>query len=179
MRATPFVLLSALLCSVALSAYNQCAPQWGEELLTTKTMCAAGCVVTSIANMLTGWGIECGVKPCNPAALSTWLKKHGGLQQNLFVWSAIEQLGVKYTGITPSKTVMRERLNKGEACLLYIANERHWVLASGKDNNVIDPKDIVKTVDYTQVNQAGCYRKAKQTESELKILSETSRTKYV
>ena len=55
--------------------YKQCDSKWGSEHLGTssKTICQAGCAMSSLAMGLAGIG-----KNYNPSTLNTWLKGHGG-----------------------------------------------------------------------------------------------------
>jgi hypothetical protein len=73
------VFLLALLISIAFSRtyplYKQCDSRWGSHQLGTssKTICQAGCLMSSAAMALTGTGHS-----ETPDTLNTWLKSHGG-----------------------------------------------------------------------------------------------------
>jgi hypothetical protein len=71
--------LLALFISVAFSRtyplYKQCDSRWGSHQLGTssKTICQAGCLMSSAAMALSGTGHS-----ETPDTLNTWLKSHGG-----------------------------------------------------------------------------------------------------
>lgn len=73
------VFLLALLMSIAFSRtyplYKQFDSRWGSHQLGTssKTICQAGCLMSSAAMALTGTGHS-----ETPDTLNTWLKSHGG-----------------------------------------------------------------------------------------------------
>lgn len=69
-----------LVLLVAISCYNypmykQCDSAWANDKLGTssKTICQAGCLMSSAAMALTGFG-----KSYNPHTLNIWLNNNGG-----------------------------------------------------------------------------------------------------
>ena len=76
--------------------YKQCDSAWGNDQLGTssKTICQAGCLMSSAAMALSGTGHS-----YNPKTLNQWLKGHGGyVSGDLFVWGSINSLGLIYEG---------------------------------------------------------------------------------
>lgn len=95
------LLAIALILAVAASRtypmYKQCDSKWGSEHLGTSastTICAAGCLMSSVAMALKGIG-----KDYNPGTLNTWLKGHGGyVSTDEFVWGSVKPIGLSYVG---------------------------------------------------------------------------------
>lgn len=76
--------------------YKQCDSQWGSHQLGTssKTICQAGCLMSSAAMALSGTGHH-----ETPDTLNTWLKSHGGyVSGDEFVWNSIHPLGLIFEG---------------------------------------------------------------------------------
>lgn len=73
--------------------YSQRDPAWSEEILGTDqvTIGQAGCLLTCVAQMLAGWGVG-----TDPSRLNQWLiKSQGYVDDNLFLFSAVELFGAK------------------------------------------------------------------------------------
>lgn len=93
-------ILCTLLVVMALSrtypTFKQCDSRWGSNQLGTssKTICNAGCAMSSVAMGLAGAG-----KNYNPGTLNSWLKAHGGyVSGDLIVWGAVSSIGLSYKG---------------------------------------------------------------------------------
>lgn len=66
----------------------------------------------------------------NPSSLNSYLNGHGGyVQQDLFVWAAINPLGVKFIGFI-TRASIQSNLNAGNIVILNVHNGGHWVLAT-------------------------------------------------
>lgn len=100
-----FIALLVLSTSGAYPMYKQCDSRWGSERLgthPTNTICSAGCLLSSVSMALNGTG---GIT-YNPSTLNTWLNANKGyVQQDLFVWAAINPLGVKFVGFTTTASI--------------------------------------------------------------------------
>lgn len=158
------ILVLAVLLAVALCRnypmYKQCDSAWGSQQLGTssKTICQAGCLMSSAAMGLAGIG-----KGYNPSTLNTWLKSHGGyVSGNLFVWGSINSLGLIYEGKV-SNSQIKSELDKGKVVILNVHNGGHWVLAKGYsgDNILVnDPGYSTASYSLSQIvnGQTGVYR---------------------
>lgn len=139
------------LVAVALSRnyplYKQCDPQWGSHQLGTssKTICQAGCLMSSAAMALSGTG-----HTHNPGSLNTWLKEHGGyVSGDLFVWGSISPLGLHYEGKVSNSQIKAE-LDKGKVVIVNVHNGGHWVLAHGHSgDNILVNDPGYSTTSYT------------------------------
>lgn len=132
------VILGVALC-VNYPMYKQCDSKWGSEILGTgsKTICQAGCLMSSAAMALKGHG-----KNYDPHSLNQWLKSNGGYASgNLFVWASINKLGFSFIGFV-SNSQIKANIDKGHVVICNVHNGGHWVLAhsySGDNINVNDP----------------------------------------
>jgi len=131
LMATKSLILLVLL-SVALSynypLYKQCDGAWGNDKLGTsaKTICQAGCLMSSAAMALTGFG-----KSYNPHTLNIWLNANGGYASgNLFVWGSINKLGFNFKGFIGNGDI-KKNLDAGNVVICNVHNGGHWVLAKG------------------------------------------------
>jgi hypothetical protein len=85
--------------------YKQCDSRWGNERLGTssRTICQAGCLMSSAAMALSGLGHN-----YNPSTLNTWLTHNGGyVSGDAYVWGAIDKLGVTYRGRIPNTEIKK------------------------------------------------------------------------
>ena len=74
--------------------YKQCDPAWGTDQLGTssKTICQAGCAISSVSMALSGIG-----KSFNPKTLNQWLKAHAGyVGGDNLVWASVAPLGLAF-----------------------------------------------------------------------------------
>ena len=96
MKAIIFSILIVLCFTRNYPLYKQCDSRWGNHQLGTssKTICQAGCLMSSAAMALSGTGHN-----HTPDSLNSWLKSNGGyVSGDLFVWTAINKLGLTYKG---------------------------------------------------------------------------------
>jgi Peptidase_C39 like family len=71
----------------AYPLYKQCDPRWGNDLIYTDTVCAVGCLMSSVSMAIGGHNMRItnssGVKvTSDPGTLNAWLKAHKGYDQN-------------------------------------------------------------------------------------------------
>jgi hypothetical protein len=96
MKVIIFFLFFVLSFSRNYPLYSQCDSRWGGHQLGTssKTICQAGCLMSSASMALAGTGHS-----YNPDTLNNWLKANGGyVSGNLFVWASINKLGLTFKG---------------------------------------------------------------------------------
>mmetsp|Transcript_104865 Transcript_104865/g.146198 ORF Transcript_104865/g.146198 Transcript_104865/m.146198 type:complete len:133 (-) Transcript_104865:289-687(-) len=82
--------------------YRQCSSEWGQTALGfgSKTICRAGCLMTSVADALAGHGATINGQTVTPALFNNWLKDNNGFYNhgNLLLWGAAQSLGLKFDG---------------------------------------------------------------------------------
>lgn len=138
--------------------YKQCDDKWRNEQLgtsPTNTICSAGCLMSSASMALSGSTAN----QYNPSTLNTWLKANGGYaQDDLFVWTAIEKLGVTFLG-KKTKNQIISNLNSGNIVIINVHNGRHWVLATGYsgDNILVnDPGFSTPQYSMSEIVEGQC-----------------------
>jgi hypothetical protein len=81
--------------------FEQCNPQWGNNLIESTTVCKVGCLMTSVSMALNYYNISIDGKEANPGTLNQWLKDNGGYtSDNDFNEETLEKLSsdIKYKG---------------------------------------------------------------------------------
>ena len=153
----------ALFITLALARnypmYKQCDSNWGNDQLGTssKTICQAGCLMSSAAMALSGTGHS-----YNPKTLNQWLKANGGYASgNLFVWASINKLGLTFKGFVANSAI-KSNLDAGNVVICNVHNGGHWVLAHGYsgDNILVnDPGYSTTSYALSQIvnNNNGVY----------------------
>ena len=138
--------------------YKQCNSEWRNDIISTKTICKVGCLMSSMSMALSGLGRKIDGGPINPHTLNAWLKSHGGYSENLFVWGSVtSSFDLKYLGKFNDVT---NYVNDDHVVILNVHNGGHWVLAtsySGGTYQVNDPG--FSTTSYTtgEVLQGAVY----------------------
>lgn len=128
------VLILGLTCARNYPMYKQCDSKWGSQTLGTssKTICQAGCLMSSAAMSLAGTGHS-----YNPDSLNKWLNANGGyVSGNLFVWASINKLGLTFKGFV-SNADIKKNLDAGNVVICNVHNGGHWVLAYGYNGDNI------------------------------------------
>ena len=141
----------AILVSIVLAynfpMYKQCDSKWGSNALGTssKTICQAGCLMSSAAMALSGIG-----KSYNPGTLNTWLKANGGyVSGNLYVWASVNKLGMTFKGFVSNSEIKRN-LDSKNIVILNVHNGGHWVLATGySGDNILVNDPGYSTTSYS------------------------------
>lgn len=92
----------------------------------TQTICSAGCLLSSAAMSLKGFGQD-----FNPKTLNIWLTNNGGyVSGDLFVWASINRFGLTFKGFI-SNSRIKENIDAGNVVIMNVRNGGHWVLATG------------------------------------------------
>jgi ABC-type bacteriocin/lantibiotic exporter with double-glycine peptidase domain len=86
----------------------------------------------------------------NPSSLNAWLKSHGGyVSGDLFVWSAINSLGLNFQGKFANSQI-KAKLDQGYVVICNVHNGGHWVLAYGYNgDNILVNDPGYSTTSYT------------------------------
>lgn len=86
----------------------------------------------------------------NPSTLNTWLKSNGGyVSGDLFVWSAINKLGLTFEGKVANSQI-KTKLDQGKVVICNVHNGGHWVLAHGySGDNILVNDPGYTTTSYT------------------------------
>lgn len=140
--------------------YKQCDSRWANEMINTKTICQVGCLMSSMAEALTGHGKTINGGEINPHTFNEWLKKNGGYSGNSFVWgTATAPFSLNYLGQfgNPSSYV-----GENSIVILNVHNGGHWVLAKSYSNGVYQVNDPgYQTDSYTssQVEVGAVYQR--------------------
>ena len=118
--------------------YKQCDSSWANDQLGTssKTICQAGCLMSSVAMALKGHGVS-----ENPHTLNIWLKNNGGYASgNLYVWASINKRGFTFKGFVGNSEI-KKNIDAGHVVILNVHNGGHWVLAKGYSGDNIQVND--------------------------------------
>src|SRR3990167_4991540 len=90
-----------LQCTISrrFPVFNKCDPTWGGNPLgSSSTICRAGCLMSSVAAGMAGFGKTINGQSPNPQNLNAFLRANGGYSGNMFVWGSVERFGVKFEG---------------------------------------------------------------------------------
>ena len=156
--------LSVLLAvSAAYPLFKQCDSRWGSNKLGTsaKTVCQAGCLMSSVAMVLNDCGKTVNGQSANPGNFNSWLVSNGGyVSGNLFVWGATSKFGLSFVGFSSDHNQIRNHFKAGKAVILNVNNGGHFVLMTGISgtNYLVNDPGFAKT-SYTQgeVVKSGIY----------------------
>ncbi len=151
-----------------VTAYSQRDTQWAHEGLgrqQTPTMGAAGCLVTSVASVVT----DLTDQPLGPGYLNDWLRQNKGFASgNLFVFASVVPLGLQLADLIRSQSQpapierLAELLADGAAIIVLVdinpggGLDTHWVRllsVDDKDGQIMDPwqmpgKEFVRLSTY-------------------------------
>eukprot|EP01016_Furgasonia_blochmanni_P051513 TRINITY_DN8121_c0_g2_i1.p1 TRINITY_DN8121_c0_g2~~TRINITY_DN8121_c0_g2_i1.p1 ORF type:complete len:227 (-),score=11.09 TRINITY_DN8121_c0_g2_i1:2-682(-) len=177
------ILCIALLVSQSITQnyayYSQCDPNWADDTLGSQTICAIGCLVSSVAMALTTYKRSCDANPCTPKALNQWLKNNGGYSGNLFVWHSVAKLGFTFEGWDNKAENAKAAFRTGKIAILNVNAGRHWVLAVGvvpSGFKVHDPGYNKQVYTDGEIIDAGIFKKSFLTVSDLLSMQSTSAT---
>jgi ABC-type bacteriocin/lantibiotic exporter with double-glycine peptidase domain len=147
MKLVIFCLLVAVVLSRSYPLYKQCDSKWGSQHIGTssKTICQVGCLMSSASMALAGTGHS-----YNPGTLNTWLKSNGGYASgDLFVWTAINKLGLTYKGKVANANI-KKSLDAGNIVIMNVHGGAHWVLAHGySGDNILVNDPGYSTTSYS------------------------------
>lgn len=137
-----------------VTAYSQRDTQWSEEGLghqKTPTMGAAGCLVTSVASVIT----DLTDQPFGPGYLNDWLRQNKGYASgNLFIFASVVPLGLQLAELVRTQSQLApierlaEMLDDGAAVIVQVDFSpggdlnTHWVRllsVDEKDGQIMDP----------------------------------------
>ncbi len=162
------ILAALALLGTAVSGYEllrQCDFRWSNDLVGfgSERICAAGSATTCVAMVLEeceqelyGWDV-------NPGSLNRWLKENNGyVDQNKIVWSATNKLstGVQFVTLTSGADSIKNYLDRGNAAILRVSDEPHYVLGTsytGTSINVLDPRNVRRSYKFSEVLDAAIY----------------------
>ena len=112
MKNLPLLLLCLLTLwsplTLSYPVFKQCDGIWALDQLGTssETICDAGCLMSSIAMILSDCNRTVDAQDASPRTLNAWLTRNGGyVNENLFIWGAVQKYGLVFQGkIKPSNT---------------------------------------------------------------------------
>jgi len=150
LKLIPLALLLTLICSYNYPLYKQCDSRWGSDKLgtsPTQTICSAGCLMSSAAMALKGFGQE-----FDPKSLNIWLTNNGGyVSGDLFVWASINRFGVTFKGFIANNQI-KANLDSGNIVIVNVRNGGHWVLVTGISGDTITVNDAGYSVSSYNIN---------------------------
>lgn len=126
--------------------FKQCDPQWADDVITIKTVCDVGCLMSSTAMALREHGISIDGEPSSPGALNRWLKANGGYVNGTddFEESALVKLDpkrIKWTNESMrthndlSWDQVTAKLEAGDPVIANVMSGHHFVLVVGFDED--------------------------------------------
>lgn len=157
-----------LQANVKLSApmFKQCDSRWGATRLGTgsKTICQAGCAMSSVAMALKARGAN-----VTPGTLNDWLIHNDGfVNGNLLAWGSVNKFGkmtlMNYYRGSGSLSVanLKNFVNQGYPVVVNVRSGGHWVLVvgntSGNDFLVNDPGFSVNSYPYSAMSNFVVYK---------------------
>jgi len=124
--------------------YKQCNSSWANNVMTHKTICQVGCLMSSTAMALYGYGIKTpDGAAVNPATFNTWLKAHGGYVGDGLAEGVVPKMSPgrivwpsdgMHTKNDLSIDTVRSYLQKGRVMIANVNHGGHFVLGIGYDN---------------------------------------------
>jgi len=134
---------------INMNDYKQSDSRWGSDIMMgTITIAQEGCVITSIANGLSGnaIGFPSTGEIITPKNLNSWLKANNGYNSSAALyWSKIVEInpnritfnGRYYNRSDISLTTLKSHLDAGDKMIIAnVANGSHWVALS--THNTVD-----------------------------------------
>ena len=165
------VLIIALVIAGVLSAgckvnrnapvYKQCDSKWGSLVMSSKTVCQVGCLMSSVASGIASLGKTIDGQTATPGSLHNFLKANGGYQGNLFVWGAVSRFGLSYLGQPDVGATIRDHICANRVVILNVNQGGHWVLATGWSDgvySVMDPGYSRDSYKWSEVVRAGVFK---------------------
>jgi hypothetical protein len=140
--------------------YKQCDGRWGSNSLGSRTVCAIGCLMSSVSMALNGLGKSVNGQSANPGTLNSFLKSNGGYSGNLFMWGAVSRYGLRYEGQPTSSSSIKSAICANKVVILNVNHGGHWVLATGVTSSgytVNDPGFSRSSYTFGEVVRAGVY----------------------
>ena len=151
--------------------WSQCDARWGANKLgKSSTICAVGCLMTSVASGLRSLDIKIGGVDSDPAVLNEYLIKNGGYEVNSLIWETVEPLGLVYLGKTSVPQQIREAIKQGKIVILKVNGGAHWVLTTGYSGEIYYVRDsgyVRETYGSGEVVLAAMYELAPKSQSQV------------
>ena len=119
------------------TVFAQCDSQWGQDRMSGgKTLCAVGCLMSSVAASLNSHGITVYGHTTNPHWFNEYLVQEGGYQGNLFIWGSVARWNYDYRGqFSNTEAIKADVCNPKHQVILNVHNGGHWVWAVGVDGD--------------------------------------------
>ncbi len=78
MKQVAIIVLLIACTAFAKNHFLQCDAKWKNTVISSKTICAVGCLMTSVSMALNDRGVKINGQEANPGTLNAWLKSNGG-----------------------------------------------------------------------------------------------------
>jgi len=146
----------------AYPLFKQCDGRWGADRLgSSSTICAVGCLITTVAMAMNGLGKRIDGQVVTPKNFNQFLLRNGGYSGNLFIWGSVSRYGFRYLGQPTAIATIKTHICANKIVALNIDRGGHWVLAIGvnADGNIaiLDPSPNRSFVRPAEVLRAGIY----------------------
>uniref|UniRef100_A0A7S3JKB5 Peptidase C39-like domain-containing protein n=1 Tax=Euplotes harpa TaxID=151035 RepID=A0A7S3JKB5_9SPIT len=149
-------------CDVSRTLFKQCDGAWGSIMISDKTLCQVGCLISSVSMFLNSRGKSINGASANPSTLLSWLKSHGGLSGNLFVWGSVGSLGATFVNhVTSTSEIQKYICDTNYEVVLNVNGGGHYVLATGYTStgySVNDPGFSKSSYGFSEVTRASIFR---------------------
>ena len=148
---------------------RQCDSRWSSDILGTsggKTICDQGGAISSLAMLLDDCDYDLYGSNVNPGTLNRWLKENNGYTNGKdVIWSRTDSLstGVKFVTVTSGVDSIKNYLDRGDAAILKVSTEPHYVLGYGYTGStyyVLDPRNVRRSYKTSEVIEAVIYSRA-------------------
>lgn len=129
--------------------FKQCNNSWGNDLMQNETICAVGCLMSSVSMALAGHSIS--IPPSgvgsDPGSVNHWLQANSGYvgDNNLdeTVVPGIDPARVKWVGFFYNNTslppaTIKELLDGQVVVIANVDNGGHFVLVTGYDDGNVN-----------------------------------------
>eukprot|EP01017_Pseudomicrothorax_dubius_P032747 TRINITY_DN431_c0_g1_i1.p1 TRINITY_DN431_c0_g1~~TRINITY_DN431_c0_g1_i1.p1 ORF type:complete len:203 (+),score=51.11 TRINITY_DN431_c0_g1_i1:122-730(+) len=128
----------------AFPFYRQDDPRWGNDILGSgpHTLEQWGCLVTSVAMLFNGYGVQLDKQTADPHYMNLWLKQNNGFDGQNYLFESVEKLGLKYLGNFNKADGLKDALDDiTKGVILHVKQGHHFVLATGYDQNGVFVND--------------------------------------
>lgn len=156
---------------VEMPLFKQCDPRWGDDVIVSETVCAVGCLMSSISMAIRGRGVRIAQQLSDPGVLNTWLRTHNGytsgndleesalndVNGSLVRWSASGM----HTHNDLSPGTLRSYILQGRTVIANVMQGKHFVLATGwsyTDDVILVNDPGFNVTQYSRVNDVVGWR---------------------
>lgn len=125
--------------------FSQCDPAWGGNMMENETICAVGCLMSSISMALNGHAITISDDAANPGTFNTWLQDNNGYtSQSDLIESSVPALSPTHimwtsngmhTTNNVAMSVIESLLQNSQPVIANVMDGMHFILVVGWDSS--------------------------------------------